>query len=161
MENYSKVAAPLVKNFHYLLPSALYVARKPTLVDTVLGTCIAVCLYDETLKAGGINHYMLPYWNGEGLASPKYGNIANELLVQRMENMGCRRRNLVAKVFGGKEPSQADSQFTIGIRNYELAQEQLEEMRIPIVAKSIGGQKGRKIVFHTNTGAVRMKFLNK
>lgn len=160
MENYSKVAAPLVKNCHYLLPSALFVARKPTVVDTVLGTCIAVCLYDESLKAGGINHYMLPYWNGDGLASPKYGNIANELLVQRMESMGCKRRNLVAKVFGGKEPSQADSHFTIGTRNYDLAKDQLEEMGIPIVAKSTGGQKGRKIVFHTDTGAVRMKFLN-
>ena len=63
---------------HYLYPSALFAERTPFLVDTILGSCVAVCLYDEHKKIGGINHYMLPLWNGDGLATPKFGNIAIE-----------------------------------------------------------------------------------
>ena len=69
---------------HYLYPSALFAEKTPFMVDTVLGSCVAVCLFDNQLKIGGINHYMLPFWNGNGLASPKYGNIATEKLVEKM-----------------------------------------------------------------------------
>src|SRR5258708_2971389 len=92
-------AAPI--NKHYLLPSPIFSAREPYIVDTILGSCVAVCLYDVKLKFGGMNHYMLPLWNGEGLASPKYGNIANDKLFERMLRLGSSKQNLVAKVFGG------------------------------------------------------------
>ncbi|HEX2974864.1 MAG TPA: chemotaxis protein CheD, partial [Bacteroidales bacterium] len=57
---------------HFLYPSTLFVSREPVIVNTILGSCVAVCLYDTLLKYGGINHYMLPLWNGQGLASPKF-----------------------------------------------------------------------------------------
>ena len=63
---------------HYLYPSALFVKKEGHMVTTVLGSCVAVCLYDKVMGIGGINHYMLPFWNGNELASPKYGNIAIE-----------------------------------------------------------------------------------
>jgi len=65
-------------NTHFLYPAALFASRTPHMVTTILGSCVAICLYDPILKFGGINHYMLPLWNGQGLASPKYGNIAIE-----------------------------------------------------------------------------------
>ena len=49
-----------------------------------------VCLYDPVIRVGGINHYMLPLWNGQGLASPKYGNIAIEKLLEKMISLGCQ-----------------------------------------------------------------------
>jgi chemotaxis protein CheD len=120
---------------------------------------VAVCLFDETKGIGGINHYMLPFWNGNELASPKYGNIAIESLVKKLEQLGCKRTHLVAKVFGGA--NQLDHTLGIGQRNIKVAVELLAELEIKIVAKSTGGQKGRKLNFNTATGEVFMKYISK
>jgi chemotaxis protein CheD len=90
---------------HFLYPSALFASRERHKVSTILGSCVAVCLYDPIAQIGGINHFMLPFWNGQGLASPKYGNIAIERLVEKMISLGCKKNNLKAKVFGGGETS--------------------------------------------------------
>ncbi len=152
----------IVLKSHYLYPSALFAHPEPHLVDTILGSCVAICLYDKTKQIGGINHYMLPFWNGTGLASPKYGNIAIEKLVERMLAMGSKIDNLQAKVFGGGEVVQTQNNlFRIGERNIEIAEKVLKELKIPVTAKSVGGKQGRKIRFNTHTGEVMMKFIQK
>ena len=146
----------------FLYPSTLLVSNSPSVVTTILGSCVAVCLYDPILKIGGINHYMLPLWNGEGLASPKYGNIAIEKLVEKMYQQGSKKTNLVAKVFGGGEVIDTTiKQFNIGERNIKIAKEMLEMYNIPIVAQSVGGKFGRKIQYTTNTGEVKHKFIER
>lgn len=149
-------------NKHYLYPAALFTSPEPHLVTTVLGSCVAVCLWDKYLQVGGINHYMLPLWNGKGLASPKYGNIAIEKLIAKIEEMGSNRRNLIAKVFGGGEVIQSNiSQFHIGERNAQIALDMLKEAGISIQGSSLGGKLGRKIIYHTGTGAVKHKFIER
>jgi chemotaxis protein CheD len=102
-----------------------------------------------------MNHIMLPLWNGEGLATPKYGNIAMEKLLNKMLSIGCRRENMVAKVFGGANVAGTGLEvFMIGDRNITLALEMLDEFRIPVVARDVGGRVGRKIIMNTETGVV-------
>ena len=146
---------------HFLYPAALYASRTPTTVSTILGSCVAVCLFDRVLKVGGINHYMLPLWNGQGLASPKYGNIAIDKLVEKLEQLGCRRGNLDAKIFGGGEVIETATHFHIGARNIDQAIVQLKELGIPIIARSVGGKNGRKIEYDTETGSVRQRYIEK
>jgi chemotaxis protein CheD len=147
---------------HFLYPSSLFASNEPHIVSTILGSCVAVCLFDATTKIGGINHYMLPFWNGQGLASPKYGNIAIERLLKKMIALGCKKSNIRAKVFGGGEVIETNiAQFKIGQRNIELAMEALDDLKIPIVAKSVGGKLGRKIEFNTETGEVKQKYIEK
>jgi chemotaxis protein CheD len=96
------------------------------------------------------------------LASPKYGNIAIEKLFEKMLNNGSQKANIRAKVFGGGEVIETNiSQFHIGERNIQVALEMLEEYRIPIIAKSVGGKLGRKIEYCTDTGEVRQKYIEK
>ncbi|MES2760882.1 MAG: chemotaxis protein CheD [Bacteroidota bacterium] len=142
-----------------MYPSSLFVSNSEVVVDTILGSCVAVCLFDSKIKAGGINHYMLPYWNGEGLASPKYGNIANEKLIEKLYKLGATKNSLVAKVFGGA--NQINSTINVGDRNVLVAREQLETFGIRIISESIGGGVGRKIRFNTHTNEVLLKFLSK
>ncbi|HEX2920471.1 MAG TPA: chemotaxis protein CheD [Bacteroidales bacterium] len=147
---------------HFLYPSTLFVAREPYLVNTILGSCVAVCLYDTFLQYGGINHYMLPFWNGQGLASPKYGNIAIQKLLDKMIYLGSSQRNLIAKVFGGANVIETNNvQFMIGDRNINVAIDMLKEMQINIISQSTGGNLGRKIQFLTNTGEVKQKIIMK
>jgi len=153
------------KNYlqHFLYPSSLHVNKDPYVIKTILGSCVAVCIWDKKLKFGGMNHYMLPNWNGNDLASPKYGNIAIDKIIERMFYLGSEKKNLVAKIFGGGELLEAGTgnSMLIGERNIRVARLMLEERDIPIVASSTGGKRGRKILFFNDTGEVRHKFLEK
>ncbi|MBC7922406.1 MAG: chemotaxis protein CheD [Ferruginibacter sp.] len=143
---------------HYLLPGALFAHHQPHRVTTILGTCVAVCLWDPVLRVGGINHYLLSFWKGEGLASPKYGNIAIPKLIERLVLLGSNPRHLQAKLFGGKGYAENDQGiWMVGKRNVEIAEEMLRENQIPIVGASVGGPSGRKIVFNTYSGEVIMR----
>lgn len=147
---------------HYLYPAALFASKENFVVNTVLGSCVAVCLHDPYLQIGGINHFMLPLWNGQGLASPKFGNIAITKLVEKMISFGSKQSNLRAKVFGGGNifDSQLE-QFQIGDRNISIAKQALDEYNIKIIGSSVGGPLGRKIQFVTSTGEVRQKMIQK
>ncbi len=117
-------------------------------------------MWDKRLQIGGINHYILPLWNGEGLATPKYGNIANAKLIDKLVGMGSSPADLVAKVFGGAQPLiPGNSVFTVGERNVAIALEVLKEHNIPVVNRHAGGKQGRHLKFITLTGEVWMKLL--
>ncbi len=147
---------------YYLLPGALKFSRKPMEITTLLGSCISVCLWDTRLKHGRINHYMMPFWNGTGLASPKYGNIAIEKLIVSLLYYGSRREDLVAKVFGGAAVLNShECIFNIGERNIDIQERMLKQAEIEVVAKSLGGDKGRKLIFNTHTGVAKMKYVKK
>jgi chemotaxis protein CheD len=147
---------------HFLYPSTLFASREPYIVNTILGSCVAVCIYDTVWKFGGINHYMLPFWNGQGLASPKFGNIAINKLLEKMLSLGSNQKNIIAKVFGGGNILEAgSSQFMIGDRNIAVAKDMLKELKIQIVSQSVGGTLGRKIQFNVITGEVKQRMIDK
>ncbi len=149
-------------NQHYLYPASLFASPQPHQISTILGSCVAVCFFDPILRIGGMNHYMLPLWNGQGLASPKFGNIAIDKLLEKMISMGSNPRNLQAKVFGGGEVIETNvGLFHIGERNIQIAKDILTELKISVVSSSTGGKLGRKIIFYTDTGEVRHKFISK
>ncbi|MBF0294783.1 MAG: chemotaxis protein CheD [Magnetococcales bacterium] len=142
----------------FLMPGTLFAQNGVYTITTVLGSCIAVCLWDRFRKEGGMNHYKLPLWNGDGLPSPKFGNIAIAKLIERMDEMGCLKRNIVAKVFGGGAVIKSESGLlNVGERNIEVALDCLAKEGIPIIASDIGGDYSRKIIFNTQEGTILMK----
>ncbi|MDH4028946.1 MAG: chemotaxis protein CheD [Nitrospirota bacterium] len=151
-----------VKKEHFLYPGTLFAKKGEYTVSTILGSCVSVCLWDPVLKFGGINHYMLPLWNGEGLPSPKYGNIAISKLIENMLGLGCKKSNLKAKVFGGGEVlNSSGGILNISARNIELAWELLKEEGIPIISSEVGGNQGRKLIFNTESGTVLLRKVQK
>ncbi|HAG17168.1 MAG TPA: chemotaxis protein CheD [Bacteroidales bacterium] len=146
----------------FIYPGKLEVATNPTQFTTILGSCVAVCLWDTKLKFGGINHFMLPLWNGEGLASPKYGNIAIDKLITKMIWAGASIENMEAKVFGGGNVINTTSNlYNIGERNIEMAFSKLNEYGIRVVGSSTGGKKGRKILMDSSNFKILHKFIEK
>jgi chemotaxis protein CheD len=154
----NKAAAVSNSPSHFLYPGAIFIHPEPHLVTTVLGSCVSVCLWDRATRIGGINHFLLPLWNGEGLSTPRYGNIAIDRLIARMLHLGCRRESMIAKIFGGAAMwSNPCGLITIGERNVTLARQVLQTQRIPIFSSEVGGGVGRKIIFDTGTGQVRLR----
>jgi len=137
----------------------IHVEQAPGAISTVLGSCVAVCLYDSKLGIGGMNHYLLPFWNGNGLQTPKFGNISIPKMIEQMLLKGSSSKTLEAKIFGGASMNIGGSEaMMIGQKNVLVAREILKEYRIPIVAEDIGGQNGRKIQFDLARGKVLMKY---
>ncbi|MCF8308293.1 MAG: chemotaxis protein CheD [Bacteroidales bacterium] len=131
-------------------------------IHTILGSCVAVCIYDTLSNKGGMNHFMLPFWNGRGLASPKYGNIALQRLIEQMLSIGSKKTNLVAKVFGGGNVLETlGMNQNMGDKNISVAFQMLEEYGVQVAANSTGGELGRKIIFETHTGKVRQRYVNR
>ncbi|MDO9208578.1 MAG: chemotaxis protein CheD [Sulfuricurvum sp.] len=140
----------------------VHIDSAPSAISTVLGSCVAVCLYDVKLGIGGMNHYLLPFWNGNGLQSPKFGNIAIPKLIEAMMEQGSTHTTLEAKIFGGASMNigMSDSMM-IGQKNIMVAKEILKEYKIAIAAEDVGGQNGRKIQFNLERGKVLLKYTSR
>lgn len=137
----------------------IHVDMAPTAISTVLGSCVAVCLYDAGLGIGGMNHYLLPFWNGNGLQSPKFGNISIPKLIEAMMAKGSTHKSMEAKIFGGASMNIGiNDSMMIGQKNILVAREILREYRISIVAEDVGGQNGRKIQLNLERGKVQLKY---
>ena len=138
----------------------IFVGRKPTVVHTLLGSCVSVCLIDRTAGIGGMNHILLP---GKADlhsfdASARYGVNAMEMLIGSIQRAGAARKRLEAKVFGGANVlTGLDKTFNPGFRNGTFAMEFLELEKIPVVGHDIGGFNARRIYLRTDTGEVFMK----
>ena len=147
----------------YIHSGQLYVAVRPSVINTVLGSCVAVCLYDSKMQISGMNHYLLPLWNNEGLASPKYGNIAIAKLIEAMEAVGCQKKDMVAKLFGGASPNGFDGSknILVGEKNIQIAHNMLSEHRIRVIASDLGGTRGRKISLESHSGRILLKYVQK
>lgn len=141
----------------------LHASRKPLLLDTVLGSCIAVCLYDPVLGMGGMNHFMLPEGSDPGdPTSTRYGVNAMELLISDLMKLGADRRRFQAKVFGGGHVLNIrESLDGVPQRNIDFVKRFLETEQIPIVREDMGGYQPRRVLFQTHTGKVFLKYLGK
>ena len=133
-----------------------YVSRVPEeILATVLGSCVAVCLYDPKARIGGMNYFLLPFGPDQGGEKPlRYGVHAMELLVNGLLKAGGTRADLQAKLFGAARisPRLRD----IGQSNAEFATSFLEAERIPCVGQSLGGNAARRVMFRPTTGEVKV-----
>jgi chemotaxis protein CheD len=143
----------------YLHPGQIFVTAEPTAVMTILGYCVAVCLWDRHLRVGGMNHYLLPHWVNEAEASPRFGNVAIQRLIERLVALGSQTARLQAKVFGGACVLEAFRARHLGNKNVEVARRALDEASIPVVHEDVGGQRGRKLLFRVDDGATSVKLL--
>jgi len=139
----------------YVHVGQLYAAAEPKLVSTILGSCVAVCLWDPTATVGGLNHYLLPQQVMNGISSPRFGNIAIAQLIDQISQLGGQPHRLKAKVFGGASVIDAfhSEHRSLGMGNVDLARRILRDAGIPIVAEDVGGTQGRKVMFQTTDGA--------
>lgn len=139
-----------------VLPGEYFVSSEDVLVMTVLGSCIAACVWDGKARVGGMNHFMLP--EGED-GSGRYGSYAMELLLNEMLKMGARRETMQAKVFGGGAVMAGFTTMNVGERNTKFVLDYLATERIPVVSQDVMDIHPRKVCFFPVTGKALVKRL--
>src|SRR4029077_14687460 len=92
---------PASVNSHFLHAGQVFVSAEGQSVVLILGSCVAVCIWDPANGIGGATHYLLPSWDGKGGQSPRYGDVAVSVLLQKLLEAGADRGQLRARVFGG------------------------------------------------------------
>jgi len=142
----------------YLQPGGLIATAEPTEVVTLLGSCVAVCLFDSRARVGGVNHFLLARAPSSD-RSPRYGTNAMALLVEGVLAQGADPSALQAKVFGASSTMRGLSGHSLAAENVKVALHALEEAGIPVLELEVGGERGRKLAFHTDVGAAWVRRL--
>ncbi len=150
-----------------ILPGGYYATNHPVTIRTLLGSCVAACLYDPVNRVVGMNHFMLsnrryarnlPTCLSE---AGRYGIHAMELVINEMLKLGAKRENLRAKAFGGGaiylNPDVKDNFFCVGDVNIRFIREFLKNDGIPLVAEDLGGEKARVVHFLFDDYSVHVK----
>ena len=141
----------------------VYATREPTVIKTVLGSCIAACLFDPVTRIGGMNHFMLPAPENQAdhdADVSRFGVHAMDLLIGALQRAGGERFRLQAKVFGGGHVLRiAVNGNSVPERNIQFIEKFLLTERITVVSRDLGGYLPRRIQFQTDTGRVLVKRL--
>jgi chemotaxis protein CheD len=140
-----------------VLPGEYFVTADDMMVMTVLGSCIAACIYDPRVRVGGMNHFMLP--DGGMDAGGRYGSFAMELLINEMMKLGARRETMQAKVFGGGQVMHTFTTMNVGERNTQFVLDYLQTERIAVISKDVLDIHPRKVCYFPATGKAMVKRL--
>ena len=148
----------------FLHAGQVLVKREPTEITTILGSCVAICMWDAVAAVGGMNHFMLPADIGAAFATPRYATYATNLLIDQLHAAGAELGRLRARIFGGAcilAAASAAAAHDLGSQNVRVARELLAARAIPIVEEHTGGVHGRKVVYHTATGEATFLQVNR
>lgn len=151
-------APKLREHVIHVIQGEFSVVSDPDIVlTTILGSCVAACIWDASAGVGGMNHFLLPGDSDSG-DSMKFGVNSMELLINGLLQKGAVRSRLQAKLFGGAQVVANLSD--VGAKNGEFAEHFLRCEGIPCVAQSLGGDRARRIRFWPTTGRAGQMLLD-
>lgn len=147
-----------------ILPGELYVTANPDeVICTTLGSCVSACIRDIQSGIGGMNHFMLPDSEHDGIAgrsgrAARYGRYAMEQLINTILKTGGQRQNLEMKVCGGAWVLKQMAN-TVAAQNIEFVLNYARDEKIHVVAQDLGGEYPRKVMYYPQSGRMRIKRL--
>jgi chemotaxis protein CheD len=150
-----RAGTPIIK----ILPGGYHADARDVTLTTTLGSCVSCCLHDPGRGIGGMNHFMLPEGGAESNGSARYGIHAMELLINALLQLGARRDQLTAKIFGGGAVLRGMTSMDVGKRNVRFVEDFLRLEKIPVLARDLLDIHPRKVAFHTHSGKAFIKHL--
>ncbi len=139
---------------YYLKPGYIYLNREPSVISTVVGSCVMVSLWDCGQKYGGAVHYQYPFIGDKQEATARYGNVAITHLVRMLLDEEADRENMRAQIFGGAALPGLAQCTEVARENIRIARGVLRRFNIRIVSEDVGGDVGRKLVYNTFSNEV-------
>lgn len=148
-----------------LHPGDYYIGAPGELLGTVLGSCVAACIRDARLAIGGMNHFMLPTLQAEGVSgasgsawpATRFGDVAMHCLIGELLRRGARQADLEVKLVGGAKVLDALSD--VGARNIQFARDYVHASGLTLLGEDLGDRYPRKVLYDPARGAVRVKRL--
>ncbi len=132
------------------------VSDEPDLaISTLLGSCVACCLWDPLARVGGMNHMLIASRTQREARCDAAGVHSMELLINDLLKLGAKRGRLRAKAFGGAQMISGLS--GVGAANCMFTLSFLESEKIPCLSQSLGGDAARHILFWPTTGVAKQK----
>jgi len=138
----------------------LVIVHNPAVLVTIgLGSCVGISLRDPVARVGALSHIVLPtIKESKNKDNPlKFADSAIEVAIQKMLEKGCLRGRIESKIAGGASMFSFGDNMNLGEKNVAAVIKKLEELRIPILASDTGGNHGRTIEFHVETGVLVVK----
>lgn len=159
---YVRHSAKYQKPIKIIHPGEYYVSDENELIGTLLGSCVAVCIFDSVSGIAGMNHFMLPgrISSSDIFAdrSARYGITAINELIAAIERRGGVKSNFISKIFGGGHMIEVENKSSsIPLDNIRLARIMMEMEDIPILTEDVGAHFTRKLLMDTNNGKVFLK----
>lgn len=151
------------KEYLKVAEGGVYLA--PTLIQTVLGSCLGVAFHAQTRGMGAFFHAFLPRSSDFGrnldLSPYRFVDTAIAAVMVRFEELGVKPGHLTVSLVGGADglvvgAEGVGSQAGVGKRNVEAAYEVLERFRIRPRFADVGGKKGRRVTFLSSTGQLKI-----
>lgn len=155
------------KNEKHIFMGECYTSCEDIVITTTLGSCVSVAIFDTVLKIGGMNHFMLPEQvsdrtNGDVYLSDsgKYGMQAIETLINCLQKKGGKRRDFVARIFGGSRINSFRHRgFDVGAENINFAFRFMADEKIPVISYDVYGCLPRRVSFFTKTSKTVVKYI--
>ncbi len=146
--------------------SDMKIANAPEgLISYALGSCVGICIIDKATQIAGMAHIMLPYSNNNDKANIfKYADTGIAEMIRQMENLGCLRTRMIAKIAGGAKMFDIKGSSAIGSigdRNIAATKETLQKMKVRLLSEDVGENYGRTIIFDSSTGNLTIKSFGK
>lgn len=156
--DYSKLPSQEIERLARTIHPGAWAIEPERPLSTLLGSCVAVCLFDPQSRVGGLNHFMLPTirrGSNDDVDSLLSGSYAMEALLNALLQRGAKKVRLQAKAFGGGTIINTSGPLmSIGVRNAEFTKEWLGREGIPLLASDFLGPWSRKVLFLPATGDV-------
>ena len=150
----------------YVQPGESHLVKEPTILRTLLGSCVGIAFRVPRLGLAALCHPMLPHVPAKLVASltrsagRRYVDYAIRDLARQFDTLGARREEIEVKLFGGGDVlvvASSSTRPTVGRLNSEVAMKVLAEEGFNVTASSLGGQRGVNIHFNTGTGEVLLQ----
>jgi chemotaxis protein CheD len=152
----------------HVKPGETQLVEEPTILRTVLGSCVGIAYHVPRSGLAALSHPMLPACPAAGVAgmSPhqgrRYVDYTIREMARRLDTLGIARHDVTIKLFGGADVLAAVSHShrpTVGWLNCQAAKRILAEEGFTVAASSLGGTRGISMLFHTGTGEVLVRRL--
>ena len=153
----------------YLKPGEVLLTTEPSLITTVLGSCLSVTMRHKASGMSIICHAVMPA-RADAREEIKgnaflYVDSSLQWMIDRYAEKGIRMRDIEVKMFGGaalfQDPASLQRDASVGQKNIDAATAFLKKHRINLAAWNVGGSRRRKLIFNTETGEVLAKFITK
>lgn len=144
---------------YYIQPGYIFVSKEPYILSTVLGSCVAICIWDRKYGYGGMNHYIYNKPLKGDRRTTEYGSVSIPHLIKLMKNMGSNLKDLKVHMIGGAKSTYMPGS-TVGKDNIMIAEKILLYYDLEIVTRDTGGIVGKKVVFNNKNGEARIYKVN-